>query len=60
MDENHSCQMEGLAFNDVLRRYQNFSKFDTVVDHSDHFFSAESSAMNQVCVSAILNYSLNN
>ncbi|GJY55947.1 ubiquitin-conjugating enzyme/RWD-like protein [Tanacetum coccineum] len=45
--ENYNWQMEGVAFEDVLRSYQNFGKFDTVVDHSDNFFSAESSAMNQ-------------
>ncbi|GJU93474.1 ubiquitin-conjugating enzyme/RWD-like protein [Tanacetum coccineum] len=45
---NHSHQMEGLDNEDVvLKRYQNFNKFDTVLDHTDDFFSAESSAMNQ-------------
>ncbi|GKB28643.1 ubiquitin-conjugating enzyme/RWD-like protein [Tanacetum coccineum] len=48
VDENNSFQMEGLAFKDVLRSYKKFSKFDIVVDHSDHFFSTESSAMNQL------------
>nr|GEX10507.1 hypothetical protein [Tanacetum cinerariifolium] len=48
VDHGHSHQMEGLDNEeDVLKRYQNFNKFDTVVDHSDHFFSAESCAMNQ-------------
>ena len=40
--------MEGLDNEDVLRRYQNFSKFDTVVDHSYHFFSSKRYEMNQV------------
>ncbi|GKE85250.1 ubiquitin-conjugating enzyme/RWD-like protein, partial [Tanacetum coccineum] len=48
VDENNSFQMEGLAFKDVLRSYKKFSKFDIVVDHSDNFFSTESSAMNQL------------
>ncbi|GJZ78889.1 ubiquitin-conjugating enzyme/RWD-like protein [Tanacetum coccineum] len=48
VDHDHSHQMEGLDNEeDVLKRCQNFNKFDTVVDHSDHFFSAESCAMNQ-------------
>ncbi|GJR54715.1 ubiquitin-conjugating enzyme/RWD-like protein [Tanacetum coccineum] len=29
---------------DVLKRYGSFKKFDTVVDHSDHHFSAQSSS----------------
>ncbi|GJS59215.1 ubiquitin-conjugating enzyme/RWD-like protein [Tanacetum coccineum] len=30
---------------DTLKRYENFKKFDTVVDHSDHLFSAHTSAV---------------
>ncbi|PWA57290.1 ubiquitin-conjugating enzyme/RWD-like protein [Artemisia annua] len=46
VDQNHNHQMEGLDNEeDVLKLYQNFNKFDTVVDHTDHFFSAESSSM---------------
>ncbi|GJX02563.1 hypothetical protein Tco_0186476 [Tanacetum coccineum] len=45
-DEDYSWRKEGADPEDLLRIYRKFSKFVTVVDHSDHFFSAESSAMN--------------
>ncbi|XP_024979927.1 probable ubiquitin-conjugating enzyme E2 26 [Cynara cardunculus var. scolymus] len=32
---------------DVLKRYESFKKFDTVLDHSDHFFSKQRSAVKQ-------------
>ncbi|GJS40573.1 ubiquitin-conjugating enzyme/RWD-like protein [Tanacetum coccineum] len=47
-DEDYSWRKEGADSEDLLRIYRKFSKFVTVVDHSDHFFSAESSAMNQI------------
>ncbi|XP_071691937.1 probable ubiquitin-conjugating enzyme E2 26 isoform X2 [Rutidosis leptorrhynchoides] len=32
---------------DVVKMYESFKKFDTVVDHSDHLFSKQKSAMKQ-------------
>ncbi|GJY70640.1 probable ubiquitin-conjugating enzyme E2 26, partial [Tanacetum coccineum] len=47
---NHNACAENSAMAaldrvDVLKRYENFKKFDTLVDHSDHLFSAQSHAM---------------
>nr|GEV36110.1 hypothetical protein [Tanacetum cinerariifolium] len=42
LDDREHNLMEGLGNeDDFIRRYQNFKKFDTVVDHSDHLFSTE-------------------
>lgn len=55
----HYNPIEGLGTEDeFLKRYQNFKKFDTVVDHSDHQFSAQSSAIQQV-IKFSLDYLLN-
>nr|KAJ0206408.1 hypothetical protein LSAT_V11C500275230 [Lactuca sativa] len=32
---------------DVLKRYESFKKFDTVVDFSDHYYAAQNSGMKQ-------------
>ncbi|GJR69062.1 hypothetical protein Tco_0015127 [Tanacetum coccineum] len=46
LDDPQYNPMEGLGTEDnFLKRYQNFKKFDTVVDCSNHDFSAESSAI---------------
>ncbi|GJV41238.1 ubiquitin-conjugating enzyme/RWD-like protein, partial [Tanacetum coccineum] len=47
---NHNACAENSAMAaldrvDVLKRYENFKKFDTLVDHYDHLFSAQSHAM---------------
>lgn len=43
---------------DVMQRYQNFKKFDAVVDHSDHFFSSQTSGMKPVIIVYLCCYSL--
>lgn len=35
---------------DVVKMYENFKKFDTVLDHSDHLFSERSSPIKQASV----------
>lgn len=42
-----SSSMARLDNEDVVKRYENFKKFDTVLDHSDHFFSKQRSAVKQ-------------
>nr|GEW37199.1 hypothetical protein [Tanacetum cinerariifolium] len=46
--EQHNAENSPMAGldnkEDVLKRYGSFKKFDTVVDHSDHLFSAQSSS----------------
>ncbi|KAI3716259.1 hypothetical protein L6452_23476 [Arctium lappa] len=42
-----SSSMARLDNDDVLKRYESFKKFDTVLDHSDHFFSKQRSAVKQ-------------
>lgn len=55
-DAKDSPMQTPLYDEDVLKTYENFKKFDIVVDHSDHLFSACTSPMMQasVCVCGVL------
>lgn len=52
MDEDEDAENSQMVTlgseEDVLKSYHNFKKFDYAVDHSDHFFSTQSSAINPV------------
>nr|GEZ99531.1 hypothetical protein [Tanacetum cinerariifolium] len=39
----YNSPMARVSDNDVLERHRNFKKFDTIVDYSDHLFSAQTS-----------------
>lgn len=49
-DGAKTSPMKYLENEDVLKRYKTFKKFDTVADHSDHLFSANTTPMKQVSV----------
>ncbi|GJV44986.1 hypothetical protein Tco_1429522, partial [Tanacetum coccineum] len=50
LDDPQYDPMEGLGTeDDFLKRYQNFKKFDTVVDHSDHQFSVRVPPIYMIC-----------
>lgn len=42
-----SSSMARVDNEDVLKRYERFKKFDTVLDHSDHYYSTQRSAVKQ-------------
>ena len=48
LDDPEHNPMKGLGTEDDCLKTYHFEKFDTVMDHSDHLFSAQSSAMEQV------------
>nr|XP_043636377.1 uncharacterized protein LOC122607465 [Erigeron canadensis] len=43
-----SIPLAGLHKQNVRRWYKNFKNFDYVMDHTDHFYSAQDPAMNQM------------
>ncbi|PWA66961.1 ubiquitin-conjugating enzyme family protein [Artemisia annua] len=43
----NSSSMRKIGNEEGMKKYENFKKFDTVVDHSDHFYSNQNSAMKQ-------------
>lgn len=45
-----SSAMTNLGNDDVLKKYEGFKKFDTVVDFSDHLYAAQKSGMTQASV----------